>query len=214
MTGFAYTDKTWDDLLSYISKRHNPEGGAPDDDIYLELANDALAEISEMGILQTHWDDADLTLTGNSLAMPPGIITVTRFELDGQEIRHISLAELDRRESDWRTFTGVPGWRTYENNCILFDGIPTGTKTLYGTCYLPEIVVDDDGVQTDPNPLEYLPFGRQLLPGDFVLKELPADPENPIECERVRRAARKWEEGKAALGAVIASRMRRRVSNQ
>lgn len=206
----SFTAKTWEDLLARITRYHALDGGAPDSDIYLDLANQALVEIAETtGIIDTSWAGADITVSGSTCTIPIDCIAITRVEIGGIKVDQASTTELNRSDPNWRTITGPPRCYTFEDGAIIFDGVPTGAVVLYGIGYLPEIILDADNAQVDPNPLELLPFGRQLLPADYVLMALPADPENPMEMTRVNRHTALWASGLTALSTIIASRKRR-----
>ncbi len=149
-----------------------------------------------------------LTLEGAAVALPDDCYAVERVSWDGEEneLPYRPLPWLDRNQPGWRTATGQPSAHTRIGRYLFLDAIPqgdvVGKLVVRGRGPLPDF---SEAVEAE-NPLAWLPSDCQLLPAEYVLKELPVDPTNPVAVQRRAEAARRWTEGLAGLVAAVATR--------
>ena len=203
---------TWADIAAYVNEVASKEGPKPNAAFLRLLANQALRLISRRALVyEKVWTNAGgtgaLTLTGGSAALPEDCYAVNRVEWDGSdnELPYRSIPWLDRNEPGWRSATGDPSYHSRTGRYLLLDSVPSsaaGKLVVRGRGPLPDFSEDSEA----ENPLASLPSDHQLLPAQYVLKELPIDPTNPVSAQRRADAEREWAEGLAALVAAVATR--------
>jgi len=201
---------TWTDLAAYINEIASKEGAKPNASFLRVLANQALRIISRRArAYEKVWTNGvggALTLNGAAAALPDDCYAVERVEWDGDgnELPYRSTAWLDRHCSGWRSASGTPSYHTRTGRYLLLDAIPpaTGMLAVRGWGPLPDF---SDAAEAE-NPLAWLPADYQLLPAEYVLKELPVDPNNGVAVQRRAEAERRWAEGLAGIVAAMAAR--------
>ena len=203
---------TWIDLAAYINEIASKEGAKPNAPFLRLLANQALRIVSRRALVyEMVWDNSvggALTLNDAAVALPDDCYAINRVEWGGDdgELPYRSIPWLDQHEPGWRTAAGEPSYHTRTGRYLLLDAIPSGNVTgklvIRGRGPLPNFS-DAPGAE---NPLEWLPSDYQLLPAEYVLKELPVDPANPVSLARRADADRRWQEGLTGLVAAVATR--------
>ncbi len=201
--------KTYGDIVNFVSAIYAQEGGQDNLVLYLSLANQALAEISEkLDYCFKTWSQAllTLTLTGNTCPLPIDLISPIYVYWDKDPLTLKTRGELDAEDTEWETATGDPSSYMCDGSNIILDTIPTGALlSIYGTAYLTEFTGDQDLSES----LVYLPDGYQLMPAFYILKELPFDPEHASEVLRQAKYAQLWKEKFDGVASVTARRRNR-----
>jgi hypothetical protein len=169
--------QTWQTIVDFVTAYTAREGSTPNVQLYRMLGNQALAIIADrVGPLETSWTNAvggTLTLTGNSVVLPEGCLSVSHAMWNDDNLTRVDSAELDCEDAEWRTRTGVPYEYCMTGTTLTLDCIPSpaGTLTIYGNSTLGTFTETPGAV----NPLTYLPEGSQIAPAYYILSMLPAE---------------------------------------
>ncbi len=218
------TQRTWADIVEYVSEYDKREGAVPNRTLYRLLADEAMAIVAERaGIYSKEWTNAsgtgELTLTSAACPLPIDLLKLEYVEYDGYELERATTQRLDTDNIDWRTDTGDPTMYAVEGQSITLNSIPsnaTGKLKIRGTAVPPQFA-DPLGSTAAVNPLTYLPFRHQMMICDYIISKLPVTSVTPTEyseagvryaMDETRRrqqvreqAAQAWETRVEALAA-------------
>ena len=179
-------DLTWSNIVEFVNEFSRREGATPNEVFYRIVANQALAEMSEVGEIENDvvWTDTpstgELTISSNTIDLPSDVIDARQVKYNDIELDFVQIDFLDAENFDWRTNAGTPIRWTRRGRQIILDAIPsapnTGLLKVYGTGCLPEFSKEAGAV----NPLTRVPKAHQLLPAYRIVASLPLAPAVPL----------------------------------
>jgi hypothetical protein len=208
VTGYYTHDavqSSFADITDFVTSIYALEGGVESAALYRNLANLGLADLSKRTqYYRKSWANAlsgafDLA-GGASAVYPSDAIFINDAAWDGsggRSFRHYSESELTARDPDWRSASGTPyGWTSDGRLFVLSSNpgtVADGILVAYGPAQLPKWTTGNETGTSDP--ITYLPGDEEfsLCPGFYVLKMLPADPEQPVAVARQAQWSAEWE---------------------
>jgi hypothetical protein len=211
--------RTLNSILTYVNEFIDKEGAKPSPEFVRLLADQALAEIAEgSGAKRSTWTNAtggELTLTGNTVAMPSDCLLVTSIEFDGSDnpLERTTVGELDRDTPGWREETGDPDKWAIEGRNIVFNASASNAegKVVARGYGMLAAFSDTTGAE---NPLDTLPYPRQLSIAKYVVAHYPVAPDKPrtdsewaviAARDETRRREKVRDEHKAMWAAELAA---------
>jgi hypothetical protein len=195
---------TFEDVLLYCYRNLAPTDKRPSRELVMSLANTALDLID---VKESSWYNNESLLGENSMNIPEDCVEILRVTFDSVELEYKTQYELDNDNSDWRTSSGTPDYYTLDETNIILNtliGVTTvGVLKVFGKAKLPHF----PNVVGEVNPLIYLPTRYHLAPGDYVLANLPFNPDDKLQLARFQKHQSKWEN--AASGVAYAGKLRK-----
>lgn len=179
-------------LIQFVNAIKRKEGALPPPSVYMVLLDECLADIfRETKAFDTNWTnatDGDLDLDSSNVTnLPIACLSVRRVEWDGSDnpLERQSLEEMDYQNPGWRDQMGTTPTAFIPTGRRLFLNITPSDAT-------GKLVVRGPGVPPRNDALAYLPIDVQLAPAKYILKQLPWDPEKPLEVARYQQYTAEW----------------------